>query len=259
MAATFRAAASQQESENHRLLRSSPKIGSSTAELSSVLIGVAPTTARRLAAGATTIRAPRRTSIYTQGDKSTGLYVVISGMVKLSLSLPDLEERVIALHGPGAWFGEGALLLDQPHLVTATSLEDSKLAHIPSPAVLRCLRQDKTFALRLLAETLRRLRAAMLDSTAAGWSSARQRVIGFLLDKTATAQRLKDQITIELPAAKQVVASRLNLTPETLSRVFRELSRDGLVIVDGLRILIPSMGRLQAIHEEGDGVRKKGY
>jgi CRP-like cAMP-binding protein len=180
-------------------------------------------------------------------------------MVKLSLSLPGLEERVIALHGPGAWFGEGALLLDEPHLVTATSLEDSKLAHIPSPAVLRCLRQDKTFALRLLAETLRRLRAAMLDSTAAGWSSARQRVIGFLLDKTATAQRLKDQITIELPAAKQVVASRLNLTPETLSRVFRELSRDGLVIVDGLRILIPSMGRLQAIHEEGDGVRKKGY
>jgi len=84
-------------------------------------------------------------------------------------------------------------------------------------------------------------------------------VIGFLLDRTATAQRLKDQITIELPAAKRVVASRLNLTPETLSRVFRELSRDGLVIVDGLRILIPSMGRLQAIHEEGDGVRKKGY
>ena len=92
MAAKFRAAASQQESENHRLLRSSPKIGSSTAELSSVLIGVAPTTARRLAAVDDDSR-PRRTSIYTQGDKSTGLYVVISGMVKLSLSLPGLEEE----------------------------------------------------------------------------------------------------------------------------------------------------------------------
>ena len=257
MAVQLRSAGKQKESLSQQVTARATKLSSDTAELASLLVDVGATTASGLAAASATMYVPRRTAIYTQGDKSTGLYVVISGRVKLSLPLPHSEERVVALHGPGAWFGESALLLNEPHLLSATTLEDCKLVHIPAAAVLRCLRQDPTFAVCLLTEISRRLREATLEGTAAGWSPARQRVIGFLLDQITSTKRLEDRITIELPAAKQVVASRLNIQAETFSRVLRELTRDRLIDVQRRRIAVPSVTRLQSACAECDTVRKR--
>src|SRR3954463_7834765 len=72
------------------------------ADLSSLLSGASPDTARRFASAATEVHFRSGARIYTRGDRCTGLYVVISGMVKLSLPLPDRTEKVLALQGPGA-------------------------------------------------------------------------------------------------------------------------------------------------------------
>jgi CRP/FNR family transcriptional regulator, dissimilatory nitrate respiration regulator len=73
--------------------------------------------------------------------------------------------------------------------------------------------------------------------------SSAQRVIGYLLQNCRTTARTA--LTIALPTSKLVIASRLNLTPETLSRVFAELSRLGLIAVHGRSIDIPKLQRLR--------------
>jgi len=228
-----------------------------TSQLSPLLSGVAARTAEKLSSAAATIQLPRRATIYTQGDKCTGLHVVLSGMVKVSLPLPGSAERVLALHGPGAWFGESALLLQETHFATAETLEPTALAHIPSGVVLRSLRRDQTLAVRMLAEVSRRLRTSMLENGTAA-SGARQSLIGFLLDAITFAQQSNGPATIQLPVEKRVIASRLNIKAETLSRLFQELTRDGLIAVNGRRIVIPDVNRLRAALSECDGARKRG-
>jgi Mn-dependent DtxR family transcriptional regulator len=69
-------------------------------------------------------------------------------------------------------------------------------------------------------------------------------VIGFLLHATVGDPDTVRECTVVLPATKQVLASRLNLTPETFSRVLRGLSADGLITVDGRRITLHDVPRL---------------
>ena len=191
----------------------------------SLLNGVAPSTMRELGTAATTIALPPRRVIYKPGDPSNGLYVVLSGRVNLTLSISESKPRIVALLGPGAWFGETALLLRERHSIGAESAEAVMLARISSATVIRLLHADNVFALKMLTETSRRLRTSMLDTTARS-SQARDRVIGFLLDEIDPSNKKRGAATLTLPAVKRVIASRLGMAGETLSRVFRELSRE---------------------------------
>ena len=66
----------------------------------------------------------------------------------------------------------------------------------------------------------------MLEATETA-SPARRRVIGFLLEELNSVNAKERAVTITLPVAKRMVASRLGTTGETLSRVFRDLNRRG--------------------------------
>ena len=83
------------------------------------------------------------------------------------------------------------------------------------------------------------------------WLSTRsgtERVIGFLLRDCTTVGDDDDSdagATFELPIAKGVIASRLNLTQEHFSRILHDLADGGLIEVHGRRIHVPNLKRLR--------------
>ena len=114
--------------------------------------------------------------------------------------------------------------------------------------MIRLLRANGAFALRVMKETARRLRSSMVEAMETA-SPARRRVIGFLLDELASLNAEKGAATVVLPAVKRVVASRLGTTGETLSRVFQELSREKLIAdEDGPRVYVRDVGKLRAAY-----------
>ena len=215
----------------------------------SLFDGVKARTVDELAHSATELTLPRRSIVCAPGDDCTGLHLVVSGRIKLSLPVAEAEERVIALIGTGGWFGETALMLREKHLIAAATVESSRLLHLPARAVLHCLREDRGFAVRLLTETCRRLRGTMLEMSTLTISSARDRVIAFLVDVLPTATHANGGARIKLPAAKRIIASRLNLTPAHLSRVLGELKRDRIIGVEGQCVVVPDVSRLRVMHE----------
>jgi CRP/FNR family transcriptional regulator, dissimilatory nitrate respiration regulator len=195
---------------------------------------------------ATQLAVPRHSFVFRPDDKCTGLYIVVSGQIKLVGTPTDGAEKVFALLRRGDWFGETALILRERHALGAKTTDAATmLLHLPETIMLDCLDHDHALALRFLAATCARFRSTMLDSQLLG-TSARSRVVAFLRE-LIPARLTTGPITISLPVPKRTIASRLNLSPEHLSRVFRELANADLINFEGLEVFIPDVAR---IHEE---------
>lgn len=207
---------------------------------------LAPDEIDRIAAGTTERHAARGEVVANKGDPVEGFHVVVYGQVKLALSTPQGDEKVVEVIGPGFSFGEALMFLGKPYIVTATALADSLLLHVRKDTVLDGLARDTTFARRMLAGLSRKLHNLMSDLEAVTLKSGRERVIGYLMRQEGTADG-EGPYTVALPVSKAIVASRLNLTPEHFSRILHELSAAGLIAVDGRDIRIVDPARLRAL------------
>jgi CRP-like cAMP-binding protein len=199
-----------------------------------------------LAAAVRTLRPARGEVLFRRGDPAAGMYVVVYGQVKLSFVSPGGQEKVIDLIEPGSSFGEAVMFLETPHIVSAQALADSLVLLLPRESVFERIDRDPVFARRLLGGLARRLHQLVADVESYSTRSGTERVIGFLLrDCAAGASESAGAIDLQLPVAKGVIASRLNLTQEHFSRILHDLSALGLIEVHGRRVRVLDLTRLR--------------
>lgn len=199
-----------------------------------------------LTQGAREIRLAKGEMLFRKGDPTKGFFVVIYGQIKLALPSAQGAEKVVEILGPQQSFGEAVMFMDKPYPVHAEALADMLLLHISKQTVEDLLERDTTFARRMLAGMSRRLHSLITDVESYSLRSSTQRVIGHLLQNCPPECEKDEPVEIELPTSKQVIASRLNLTPETLSRIFHELSSSGIISVHGKKITVHCAQRLRA-------------
>ncbi len=197
----------------------------------------------RIAAGTTVVELPRGGVLFRPGDPCSGFHIVIEGRIKLSLHNAQGAERIVELPGPGQSFGEAVMFLRIPYRVSAEALADSRLLHVSAIRVFAELDGDPRLAHRIIAGLSMRLHHLVSDLESQSLQSGTQRVVGFLLslvDPDAGAGTVA-----RLPARKNVIASRLNLTHEHFSRILHGLAAAGAIRVEGQDILIPDVEALR--------------
>lgn len=191
--------------------------------------GLSPEEIARIAAGTRERHVERGETVFQRGDPCTGFFLVATGQVKLFLTGPDGNEKVVEIIGPGHSFGEAVLFMEKPYLVNATALGDGLLLHVSRDALFGELDRDPGLARRMLAGLSMRLHMLVHDLESMSLHSAKHRIIGYLL-------RLEGEgggAVVTLPAQKALVASRLNVTPEYFSRILHELADRGLIRIEG--------------------------
>jgi len=199
----------------------------------------------RIAAGSAILHVDKGRTIVQRGDPCLGFHVVIYGQVKLGFTSAQGSEKVVDIIGPKQSFGEALMFLERPYIVSAQALADSMLLHVTKSAMFSEIEADPVFARRMLAGLSRRLHGLVSDVEAYSLRSGVQRVIGYLLGDESEEQGSKNTMTVTLPTSKNIIASRLNLTPEHFSRVLHELSGAGLIEVDGRNVKILDVERLR--------------
>lgn len=200
-----------------------------------------------LAAQSRPIFLPGGQVLFRRGTPSTGFYVVRDGRMQLSVSNAEGVVKVLEIISPGGAFGHAVMFLRDPYPVDATALIDTHLVFVPATAVDRILDGDPAMARLMLASMAKRLQAKVQDIAALSLQSATQRIVAYVLGAMRDdGMRSGPSATVELPALKQVLASRLGMTPETFSRAMRTLSGAGLLSVDGSTVTIPDVGALDA-------------
>lgn len=200
----------------------------------------------RLARGCALKRYGRGDMVFRTGDPCDAFHVVILGQVKLYVSSPAGQEKVIEIVGPGHSFAEAMMFLEMPYILNVQSLSDTLLMCVSKQAVFGEIEQDPRFSLRMLAGISRRLHGLVQDVEGYALHSGAQRLIGYLLRDVADTQPAEQArpVTVSLPVSKATVASRLSLTPEYFSRVLHELEAAQLIEIEKREIRILDVHRL---------------
>ncbi len=159
-----------------------------------------------------------------QGEKAEFLHIVLSGRVGLFGSAGH-DEALVEFFGAGDAFIVPAVVLDAPYLLTARILEDGRILMWPAAAFRAQLRATGTLAfgaVLLLSGYWRTLIGQIKDLKLL---SAIERLSAFLL---ALAPRETGPVTVTLPGGRRLVAGRLGITPQSLSRAFAALRPLGI-------------------------------
>jgi CRP/FNR family transcriptional regulator, dissimilatory nitrate respiration regulator len=182
--------------------------------------------------------------LFHKGDAAQGLFLVVYGQVKLAFLAANGNEKVIEVIGPKQCFGNVALLAECCQPLCAQAVTDTLLLQIPKDAIFDMLEEAPAFARRMLADLAAHTQKLLQDVETYTQQSSAQRVIGYLQQHCTEVDDPEDCIAITLPTSKQIIASRLSLTPATLSRIFHDLSEANLIAVQGKQITINSVKRL---------------
>ena len=206
---------------------------------------------RRIANHAVRVRLNEGDALFEQGDPARRFYLALSGQIKLFRLSPSGNEKVIDIVVPGITFGEALMFLERPHYpVGAQALQPSEVLSFDSLDFADMLKGSVETCFVMLGSMSQRLRMQLREIDELSLHSATCRVAAYLMKNAPV-----DSDTFELPVAKQVVASRLSVKPETFSRIIKSLSDDGVIQVAGSRVTILDRPALDVVAETCSTVR----
>ena len=177
------------------------------------------------------LRVERGEILFQKGDQPHGFYILLEGRITLAFPSEQGTERILEVIKPGESFGEALMFLGQPYPIFSQAGVDSRVLDIPEEAITSLLDKDCRLAKRMLAGISIRLHELISNLEACSMRSSAQRVACMLQHAAPSVDT--QEYDVQLPAAKHIVASQLNLTPETFSRVLHVLTESGLIEVSG--------------------------
>lgn len=179
--------------------------------------------------------------LFVQGDPALSCYVVLGGWVKLYRLTPGGEEAVITVFTRGQSFAEAAAFLEGRYPVSAEAVTDCRLLVVGSRHLLQMIRGNPEVAVALLASTSAHMHELVRQIEQLKAHTGVERVAEFLLSLCTSSM---GTCAIELPYDKTLIAGRLGMQPESLSRAFARLREVG-VQIDQNVASIADVGRLQ--------------
>ncbi|MFZ6719200.1 Crp/Fnr family transcriptional regulator [Undibacterium sp. Ji49W] len=180
-------------------------------------------------------------TLFRKGDIAEGTYIVVFGLMKLCIPSSQGNDKVLELIRAGQSLGEAMMFLDEPYPFYAEALENTLLLKIPRHALLQLLDRSPLISRQMMAGLSYRLLGFIRNVERYSLQNSTQRVIDYLLQLSA----LQGSNDIHLELKKHLVASLLNLSPETLSRVLHQLMNKQLIKVYGATIHIDSAEALK--------------
>lgn len=181
---------------------------------------------------------PPRIDLITEGEAPDFLHIVISGSVDLFSSWNGRETSLATVR-PVSTFILAATIKDAPYLMSARTLEKSRIALLPSEDVRRVFESDGVFARAIVTELSQCYRAVVRNTKDLKLRTSLERLANYLLRQRGRTQSDAFDLTME----KRRLASFLGMTPENLSRAFKGLEPYG-VRVTGNHIQIVDAGDL---------------
>lgn len=173
-------------------------------------------------------------------DESGDVFCLIrEGHVKVTMISPEGKEIILSLLGPGDFFGEMALLDDEPRSATVVATENLDLVTIWRSDFLQLLQENFSIARKVFAELSRRLRSASNRIESLATMDVYGRLARFFLELAQESGKSLDNgyVAVTRPT-HQAIANMIGTSRETVSRLIHDLMRQNLLLSEGKTIYL---------------------
>lgn len=185
---------------------------------------------------------PPQVELITEGDHSDFLHIVTGGSVELFAEWNG-RETMMATVRPISTFILAATIRDAPYLMSARTIEKTRLVLLPSMDVRAAFEVDNNFARAVVTELAQCYRAVVKNSKNIKLRTSIERLANYIIRQQHNNGGAAE---FELKLEKRRLASFLGMTPENLSRSIKALRPYG-VKIEGSRVLIADPEDLKAL------------
>jgi CRP/FNR family transcriptional activator FtrB len=189
---------------------------------------------------------PPQVELIREGDPCDFLHVVVSGSVELFASW-NRRETVMGTVGPVSTFILAATIRDARYLMSARTLERSRIVLLPSTDVRSVFDEDAGFARAVVVELALAYRTVVKTAKDLKLRTSIERLANYLLRE----RQIRGADQFELALEKRRLASLLGMTPENLSRAIRALQPYGVEIA-GPEVTITKLADLERLAKPSD-------
>lgn len=187
--------------------------------------------------------------LFSQGDTADRFFVVLAGRVNLFALTETGDQSVIEVFDAVATFAEAAMFSSGKFPLNCEVVAGSRLVHVPAGPFLRRLSENRQLAFHLMSGLSRWQTRLIHEITELKSKSPGQRLASFLL---ALAQKNQGATQVRLPITKAVLASRIGIAPESLSRALGRLKAVGVESY-GREVVLTDLDALRRlVREDGE-------
>lgn len=187
-------------------------------------------------------------SLFAEGEPATGFYLLASGGIKMCKVSPDGREKVLHFVHSGETFAEAAFFGDGRYPAEARGIEKGEALFFPRGAFMGLLERNPQFSLNLIISLSLLLRRFARQIEELSFAEVPERLASYLCEligrKSTTFQ---GKTYLDLEMKKGELASRLGTVSETLSRTLRKLKEEGIIEVEGSRVIVYDLTRLREL------------
>jgi CRP/FNR family transcriptional regulator, cyclic AMP receptor protein len=182
---------------------------------------------------------PKDGVVFFENEAGDTLFMIAQGRIKVTILGDDGREIILSVLSQGEFFGEMALLDNEPRSATAIAAEDSELLSLSRAEFEGVLSHNPGIMGGLIKVLTARLRHANHQISTLALLDVYGRVARVIVELgREEGKRLKDgRITFQRPT-HQEIANRIGTTRETVTRMLKDLQRQNLIKVTGKEIVL---------------------
>ncbi|MEW5740927.1 MAG: Crp/Fnr family transcriptional regulator [Myxococcota bacterium] len=184
----------------------------------------------------------RGTVLFREGEPGKEMYVLQSGRVAISKKVRDVE-KVLAILGPGEFFGEMAIISNKPRNASAAVEEDARLLVIDPKTFEAMIRGNSEIAVRMIKKLAERLSDADAQIESLLLADPNSRIVHHMLHLCQTRGKAGEEgIEIDFPVKD--LPRELAVGEPAIRYMIYRLERSGLIDITGDRITVRDTARL---------------
>jgi CRP/FNR family transcriptional regulator, dissimilatory nitrate respiration regulator len=177
--------------------------------------------------------------VVRRGERASCFWIVARGQVASTMSIENGRHKVLPAAGEGSVIGLAESISRCPSQIECRAVVDTTLLAVPEQALSAAIARSGAFGAGVLRELSDKMNDLICDLSA---GSAESRVAMLLVQCSEGAE---DPRQFRLPDRKRLLAARMGMTPETLSRVLRSWKDNGLLQTEGDHVRVLDLHRLR--------------
>ena len=188
----------------------------------------------------------RGSVIYHEGSRTNGFYCINSGILKIFKTGIDGREQIIAFAKKGGIIGYRSILSNELACSSAKVIEDATLCFIPGETLISLVKSNGNFSMSIMQQTCKELGVANSFITDIAQKTVRERLAEVLLDLKDTFDLDPNQV-LQISLTREELANIVGTATESVIRLLSEFKHDKLIDLNGRKITILDIKRLEKI------------